>query len=177
MSILNTVMPEQAQGPVAELYSTFEKQIGFIPNAFKLASVSPQMLQQHWEYIGYYMQHPNLSKVLTTLIRLLVSQKVDCEYCVNLNTALLVNEAGVPAEDVAAIKADPTKAPLDEKEKALLMFVLDAVADPHGVSQSELEKLRELGCSEQEIYDALNHGARQVGLDIMLNAFKVENDF
>ena len=177
MSILNTIAPEQAQGPVADLYSTFEKQIGFIPNAFKLSSVSPQMLQQHWEYIGYYMQHPSLSKVLTTLIRLLVSEKVDCEYCVNLNTALLVNEAGIAAEDVAAIRRDPTKAPLDEREKALLMFVLDAVANSHAVSQSDLQKLRDLGCSEQEIHDALNHGARQVGLDIMLNAFKVENDF
>ena len=177
MSILNTVAPEQAQGQVADLYKSFEQQIGFIPNAFKLSSVSPQMLQQHWEYIGYYMQHPDLSKVLTTLIRLLVSQKVDCEYCINLNTALLINEAGVQADQVAAIRADPTKAPLDEKEKALLLFVLDAVADAHAVSQTDLQKLRDLGCSEQDIYDALNHGARQVGLDIMLNAFKVENDF
>jgi len=177
MSILNTVAPEQAQGQVAELYKSFEQQIGFIPNAFKLSSVSPQMLQQHWEYIGYYMQHPDLSKVLTTLIRLLVSQKVDCEYCINLNTSLLINDAGMTAEQVAAIRADPAKAPLDDKEKALLLFVLDAVADAHAVSQVDLQKLRDLGCSEQDIYDALNHGARQVGLDIMLNAFKVENDF
>ena len=177
MSMLNTVSQEQAQGSVADLYSTFEEQIGFIPNAFKLSSVSPQMMQQQWEYIGYYMQHPHLSKVLTTLIRLLVSQKVDCEYCINLNTALLINEAGVAADEVAAIRADPTKAPLDEKEKALLLFVLDAVADAHAVSQADIQKLRELGCSELEIHDALNHGARQVGMDIMLNAFKVENDF
>lgn len=177
MSILNTIAPEQAQGSVAELYSTLEKQIGFIPNVFRLASVSPQMLQQQWEYIGYYLQHPNLSRTLTTLIRLLVSVDVDCEYCVNLNTAFLVNEVGISAEDMLAIKADPAKAPLDEKEKALLLFVLDAVADPHAVSQSDLQKLRDLNCSELEIHDALNHGARQAGMDIMINALKVENDF
>ncbi len=177
MSILNTVAPEQAEGQVADIYKSFEQQIGFIPNAFKVSSVSPTMMQQHWDYIGYYIQHPSLSKVLTTLIRLLVSEKVDCEYCINLNTALLINDAGMTAEQVMAIRDDPATAPLDDKEKALLLFVLDAVVDAHAVSQADLQMLRDLGCSEQDIYDALNHGARQVGLDIMLNAFKVENDF
>lgn len=177
MSILHTVEPEQAQGPVADLYQTFEQQLGFIPNAFKLGSVSPAMLQQQWEYIGYYMQHPRLSKLLTTLIRLLVSEKADCDYCVNLNTALLINEAGLSPDEVVAIRAEPAKAPLDEKEKALLLFVLEAVADPHAVSAERVQALREAGCSELEIHDALNHGARQIGMDIMLNAFKVENDF
>ena len=177
MSILNTVAPEQAEGAVAELYNAFEKQVGFIPNAFRLNSVSPKMMQQQWEYIGYYIEHPSLSKLLTTLIRLLVSERADCAYCVNLNTALLINEAGLSAEEVAAIKADPAKAPLDEKEKALLMFVLDAVADPHAMSAAQVQALRDQGCSELEIHDALNHGARQIGVDIMLNTFKVENDF
>ena len=177
MTLLNTVTPEEATGKVGELYRTFQDTIGFIPNAFSAMSVSPEILEQHWAYIGYYLNHPTLSPRLTAMIRLLVSQQAQCDYCINLNTALLIKEAGLTPEQITAMKADPAAAPVDEKEKALLLFVLKGTADPHGITEADIQPLRELGYSDSDIHDALNHGARQVSLDIMLNAFKVENDF
>ena len=45
------------------------------------------------------------------------------------------------------------------------------------VSSEDIQALREPGYADGDILDALNHGARQVGLDILINAFKVKNDF
>jgi hypothetical protein len=80
MAIIKTVDPAQAEGKVAELYAQMQQNIGFIPNAFQLYSVNPAMLEEHWKYIGYHIQHPSLSGKLMTIIRLLVSIDLQCHY-------------------------------------------------------------------------------------------------
>ena len=72
---------------------------------------------------------------------------------------------------------DPEQVPLDDEEKALLLYVVRTTADSNAASNADIDALRKMGCSDMEIFDALHHGARQVAADIMLNAFKVENDF
>jgi alkylhydroperoxidase family enzyme len=123
------------------------------------------------------MQHPRLSFPLLAFIRLLVSERHDCQYCVGMNESMLVNMAGIPAEAVLAAKRNPEAAPLPENEKAMLLAVLKAVETPKMLDVSDLDRLRDFGWGEGDILDAINHGARNVAIDIMFNAFKIENDF
>lgn len=177
MSLLNTIEPDQAEGAVAETYQDISKMIGFVPNALRMYSTNPVMLRQRWAGISYYFQHPTLSGSLFACIRLLVSVTQRCEYCITLNTGMLMNQFGVKPEQIEAMKQNPEGAPIDDKEKALLVFVLRSVADSNGTTAAEIQSLRDTGCTDQEIFDALSHGAQQVAGDIMLNALKVENDF
>jgi len=177
MSLLKTIELDQAEGTVAETYQEVEKVLGFVPNALKMYSTNPVMLGLRWEGIGYYLRHPTLSGSLFACIRLLVSVGQRCDYCINLNTGMLVNQLGVKPEQIEEMRENPEHAPLNDKEKALLLFVVRAVRDSNGVAPSEIESLRGLGCTDLEIFDALSHGAQQVAGDILLNAFKVENDF
>jgi uncharacterized peroxidase-related enzyme len=174
MSLLSKVETEDATGKTAEIYEQAEKMMGYVPNALKMHSINPAMLEHLWEYMGTVMDHPTLSGELFTTIRLLVSQHYDCEYCINMNEAMLVNMAGYTHEQIDAIKQDPSKAPLLDKEKALLVYVVNAVADSNAVGETEVNSLRAVGCTDEEIYDALRHGANQVAGDILLNAFHVE---
>ncbi len=177
MSLLQTVAPQQAQGKVAKVYGEIEQAMGFVPNAMQIFSCSPGMLEARWQNIGYYMQHPSLSFPLLAMVRMLVSQENECEYCVGLNEAMLVNKAGLTPESVAAAKRNPADAPLDEKEKAMLMLVLKATKAPKTVAKSDLDGLRALGWSDGEIVDAVYHGAANIASDVVLNTFKVVNDF
>ncbi|HEY6095139.1 MAG TPA: hypothetical protein VIU93_09340 [Gallionellaceae bacterium] len=176
MSLIATVAPEQASGTVAELYEQIHRMMGRIPNAFRLSSASPELLGQHWHSIRYYMQHPTLSFPLLAMIRMLVSQHNDCEYCVNMNEGMLMHVAGLTPEQLAAAKRDPAQAPLPGKEKAMLQLVLKATSEPKQVQKSDLDQLRALGWSDGDILDAVSHGARNVAADIVFNAFKIEND-
>ncbi len=177
MSLLNTIEPDQAEGTVAETYQEVSQVIGFVPNALKMYSTNPVMLKQRWEGIGYYLQHPTLSGGLFACIRLLVSVGRRCDYCINLNTSMLINQFGVKPEQIQEMRESPEQAPLNDKEKALLLFVLRAVTDSNGITATEIKSLRDTGCTDREIFDALSHGSQQVAGDIMLNALKVENDF
>lgn len=177
MSIISTVAPEQASSKVAEIYGKIQQTMGRVPNAFQLYSSSPALLEQGFQQIAYYMQHPTLSFPLLATVRMLVSQKNDCQYCVGFNEAMLMGMANMTAEQIAATKLNPQAAPLPEKDKAMLLLVLKATQAPKSVEKADLDQLRALGWNDGEIMDAVYHGARNVAADIVFNTFKIENDF
>ena len=177
MSILQTVKPENATGEVAAIYAQIQEAWGNVPTAIQVFSSNPVLLKQQWEYYGSIMQHPTLSMPLTTCIRMLVSQAGNCGYCIDMNAGMLINMAGWTPEQVAAIRADYKNSPLSDKEKTLLNLVLKSTTDSNNVNASDLQAARTAGWSDSEILDAVNHGARMVASDILINGFKVERDF
>lgn len=177
MALINTTHPQQAEGKTAEVYQEIENKFGFIPNAIRLDSINPNHMARHWEGIKESIAHETLSGKLFALIRLLVSEATHCNYCIGLNAGMLMQMHGMSAEDIARVKQSTREAPLDEKELALLRFVMQGIGDSNSITAEDIEALKQKGCSEREIFDALAHGAWQVAGDIMLNAFKVEADF
>ena len=176
MPLINTIEPKNATGTVAEIYNEINAMFGSVPNAIKLDSINPEHMARHWNGIKESLQHPTLSQKLFTLIRHLISEAQHCEYCIGFNAGMLIQMHGMNQEQIAECVRDPMLAPLDEKEKALLQFVVKTVNDSNGTTAAEIEELKAKDCSEREIFDALAHGAQNVAGDIMLNAFKVEAD-
>jgi len=177
MPLIETVTPEKASGPVADAYRDISKVFGRVPNAMQMFSASPALLSQQWGHMGYYLKHPALSFPLLAAVRMLVSQENKCHYCIGMNGSLLINMAKWTPEQVAATKRDAMAAPLPEKEKAMLAFVLKTVAERKPVTRPEIDKLQKLGWSESDVFDAVAHGARNVAVDIIFNTFQIENDF
>ncbi len=46
MLIINTQKPEEATGKLAEVYKHLKEVMGFVPNAFTLRSISPELVLQ-----------------------------------------------------------------------------------------------------------------------------------
>lgn len=177
MSILQTVSPESATGEVAGVYAQIKDAWGHVPTAIQAFSANPFLLRHQWEYYGSIMQHPRLTFPMTACIRMLVSQAGHCTYCVDMNAGMLINMAGWMPEQVAATRADFNDSPLSAPEKTLLGLVLKATRDSNSVSAADLQTARDAGWSDSDILDAVNHGARMVAADIIINSFKVERDF
>jgi alkylhydroperoxidase family enzyme len=177
MPLIDTVTPEKANGQVAAVYGDITKVFGRVPNAMQMFSASPAQLNSQWESMGYYLKHPALSFPLLAAVRMLVSKENNCHYCIGMNGGLLINMAKWTPEQVAATKHDAMAAPLSEKEKAMLAFVLKTVAERKSVTRPEIDKLAKLGWSESDVFDAVAHGARNVAVDIIFNTFQIENDF
>ena len=178
MPLITTVAPENATGELAELYAQITAMRGRVSNSAQIFSSSLELIKQQMSFIKYYMQTQKaLSMALLACIRTLVSDKNNCQYCVDFNASLLINMLGWTPKEVEAMRANPNDAKLDEKEKAMLLFVLKAVRTPHDVNARDVEHLRNLGYSDGEILDATNHGARMSAIDIIFDAFKIEKDF
>lgn len=177
MPLIHTVTPEHATGQVKEVYDQVLAAFGHIPNFMQINSSSPELITKQWQFIGYYMQHPNLSFGLLALMRMLIAQTGHCEYCIGLNEAMLINRAGFTPDQIVAAKRDPASAPLPEKDRAMLLFVLKAVHDSNSTTPSDISGLKQLGWTDSDILDGLSHGAHMLAADTLLNALKVDIDY
>jgi AhpD family alkylhydroperoxidase len=173
MAFINLIEQEDASGRVAEIYNTMMETMGFIPAAFKVFSPSEYVLDKQFANLGYFMRHKTLGGKLLAFIRLLVSETEQCSYCVSMNSGILL-QYGVLPDMLTEIKLDPSKAPLEENELAMLLFVLHVVRDSNSIQQTDVDKLKSLGWSDSDIMDATYHGTTQVGVDKIFNAFRIE---
>lgn len=177
MPLINTIKPEDATGELLELYEKIKAFRGRVGNTAQLFSASPELLRQQMSFIGHYLNHKTLSPALLACIRILVSDKNGCSYCVDFNASMLINLLNWTPKEVEAMRLNPNDARLSDKEKAMLLFVLKAVRTPHDVNATDIQTLRELGYNDGEILEATNHGARMSAIDIIFDAFKIEKDF
>ena len=172
MALIQTTSPEKAQGRLSELYKEVETMFGVVPTGVQLLGVSPGILDNQLAIMGHYHGHKTLSTQLLAMIRMMISNACKSQYCLNLNHSILEG-AGFTKEQVDAALSDPSTAPLEEKEKALLIFVLKACDTPHSTTQEDVDKLRALGWADVDIFEAVAHGARAVGTNIIFDAFRV----
>ena len=80
------------------------------------------------------------------------------------------------SEEIETVKTDISKAPLNEKESALLAFVVKVIKDSSSTTSEDMENLRKLGWTDKDILDATWHATSQVASDMLFNAFKIDAD-
>jgi alkylhydroperoxidase family enzyme len=170
MFLLNHIKPEEASGKVAEAYSVFPSQVP-VPELLILMSASPELAYAQSGIIRHFMSHDRLDMGLLAMIRYLVANEYDYQFCIDFNAGLLKRAGGMSDTDLDALKANPENAPLEESQKALLLFVLKVVRTPNDVEKSDVDKLRELGWSDKDIFDAAYHGAAMIGPSTLFKAF------
>jgi alkylhydroperoxidase family enzyme len=81
---------------------------------------------------------------------------------------------GMTEEDIEKMVADPSLAPLEDKDRALLSFVTEAIKDPDAVGQEDMDHLRDLGWADSDILEAMAHGANMVASGILMKTFKMD---
>lgn len=170
MFTLKTVTPEEATGKVAEAYSVFPEGIP-VPAPLVLMSASPDLLHLQSQIIRHYMTHSKLDMGLLAIIRYLAASEYDYEFCINLNTGILKMAGGFSDSELEDLKKTPENAPLEDSQKALLLFVLKVIKTPEEVKETDVEALREMGWSDQDIFDASFHGTSMIGMSKLFKAF------
>ena len=126
MALIQTIEPDKAEGQVKEIYDFMQKNAGMIPAPLQLASASPQMLDVVWQSIQYYSKHPNLGFGLLSSIRYLVAQQYDYAFCTDFNKNMLKMQ-GLSDEDIENMQKDPLNAPLDDRDRAMVAFVMKSI--------------------------------------------------
>ena len=173
MALIQTVEPGKAEGQAKEIYDIMQEMAGVVPAPLQLASTSPWMLDMVWQSIQYYSNHPNLNFGVLSTIRYLVAQKHDYAFCTNFNKNFLKMQ-GMTEEDIEKIEKDPLQAPLDDKDRAMVAFVMKAIESPDAIEESDMNHLHEQGWLDSDILEALSHGTNMVASSIMMKTFKMD---
>lgn len=173
MSLLKTVPPEQAQGDVKAAYSFFEQSGIPIPKPLEMSSVSPGLIKIQKQVLDYFMNHPTLGFALLSLIRYLVAKQYSYQFCTAFNHNFLKMQ-GMEDADIEKLVSQPETAPIEDKDKAMLLFVLKAIKSPDDVSPEDIAALHEMGWSDRDIFDAVYHGSGMIAPSFMMKAFKMD---
>lgn len=177
MSLLKGIVePENATGDVKSIYEISQGRFGFIPNAIKMQSLNPDTIMFYAGLSKYFVQKSNLSEKFRLITNEIIANKDSCEYCISLMESAITNQFGITKEELNNIVKDPTLTPFDQKEKALLIFILKVLDDSNSTTKDDIAELHNYGWSDKDIFDAINFATQMQKMHIMLNALKIEND-
>ena len=151
------VPPAQATGQVKESYGIFPAGME-PPKPMQMLSVSPGVQGIVAQNIKYFMGHPRLSHQMLASIRYLAAKAFEYPFCIGFNRSLLERMGMEPAE-VDAMVADPSTAPLEPNELVLLGLVADLVRDPASVTEAAIQRCRDAGWVDSDIFDACYQAA------------------
>ena len=151
--------PEEAQGELRELYDALEAR-GVTLTA---------------EFLGVYTQEPGILRwltagikpgygataidtTLTQMIATVVSVVNGCGNCRAVHGALMRR---MLHDDALAdqIIADYTQAPLEPAVRAALDYAAKLTREPRGVTEADVQRLREAGYTDQQIVDVAHVAA------------------
>src|SRR5579864_553773 len=121
-------IPSRDQAPAASklLLAAVEKQLGVVPNLFRVLGLSPGALE------GYVSLNGALSKTLDAKTReriaVTIAQSNGCDYCLSAHTYIGLNMAKL---DEAEVRRNRQGHSSDSKAEAALAFAL-RVAETRG---------------------------------------------
>ena len=125
---------------------------GFTPNVFAAMAHRPEQFRAFFGYYDALHEGSSLAPEEIEMIIVAVSGTNDCYYCIVAHGALLrvFAEAPLLANQIAA---NHRIADIPDEHRAMLDFAVKLTESPGRVNDADLERLREAGFSEAEIWD------------------------
>ena len=178
-SLIPYTAQKDAKGEIKAIYDQVQGAFGMVPAPILQHSVSPASLKALWVQFG--SQHnENFSNQLQAMMRMTVaaSDGLDCDYCVGFKEGMLINMFKMDMKQINAVKKDPRNdTALGEKDKKMLLFMVDAVRNPKKVDKAQVDELRKLGWSDKDIFDGVKMSTQMAAMTLLVNTLKISRDF
>src|SRR5262245_25848589 len=148
-------LPGEADVPeeVATLWQRAEEKLGFVPNVLRTWALRPEHLLRWRKYMDELLKgESGLSEAQRERIGTVVSATNRCYYCVTSHSAqvrLLTGDA-ILADQLAV---NHRHAHLEPKERVMLDFAVKVTEESHRCTEQDLDVLREVGWSDEDIMD------------------------
>ena len=168
--------PETVDSAPAEarpLLQAVQRQLGTVPNLFRLVANSPAALE------GYLAMSAALSKgrlppPTRERIALAVAQVNGCDYCLSAHTYLGKNLAKL---DDAEIAANRRGASNDPKADAAVRFAAKVARERGQVSDDDLRAVRLAGYDDGQIIEIVQHVSLNVWTNYLNEIARTDIDF
>lgn len=160
--------PEKSQ----PLLDAVEKQLGVVPNLFRLIGNSPAALE------GYLGLNGALGRTLDAKTReriaLAIAQANGCDYCLSAHTYLGLNLAKIDDTEIALNRAGHSG---DAKADAAVVFARKVLDTRGRVSDADLAEVRLAGFTEAQVIEIVAAVAVNVLTNYVNNVADTDIDF
>ena len=171
--LISYTSSDKATGDVKAVYDEIKKAWGMVPEPLKALSLNPKILRNQWEFYKTIGENKNFEPKMTTMMRYLIAEQHQCKFCVGFNKGMLLNMFKLSANEVEALEKEPSSAKLEEKQKAMLLFMLKSTSKPYDVNQEDIEGLKKLGWSEKDIMEGAKEAMDMVATSLFIDTFKI----
>jgi uncharacterized peroxidase-related enzyme len=172
MSRLSIPTRDEAPAASQPILDAVNKQLGVVPNMFRLIARSPAALQ------GFAANNGALTKALDLKTReriaLAVAQVNGCDYCLSAHTYLGLNLAKISPEEIARNRHGESG---DAKANAAVKFAATVVRERGHVSNADLQAVRDAGFSDGEIVEIIAVTAENVFTNLLNTVAETDIDF
>ena len=136
-----------------KLFAKAREHLGFVPNVFLGYTIRPTHFRHWFNHFREIMQgESELTEVEREMICLAVSAENQCLYCLVSHGADLRQKMGDPIL-ADRLTLDYRRAGLDERTTAMLDYAVKLTLRPKDCSEADIGHLRELGFSDEGIFD------------------------
>jgi uncharacterized peroxidase-related enzyme len=172
MSRLATPALDDVPEASKPILDAVHKQLGVVPNMFRLIATSPAALQ------GFTANNGALSKALDVRTReriaLAVAQLNGCDYCLSAHSYLGLNLAKITPEEVALNRKGQSG---DAKADAAVRFATKVLREQGQVSNGDIKAVRDAGFTDGQIVEIIAVTAENIFTNLLNVAAQTDVDF
>ena len=172
MSRIAIPSPEATPAASQPLLDAVNKQLGTVPNLFRLVALSPAALQGMLGLSGALSK--SLGVKTRERIALAVAQVNGCDYCLSAHTYLALNLAKIDAEEVALNRRGTSS---DAKADAAVRFAAKVAQARGKVSDADLAAVKAAGYSDAEVIEIVGLVVENVLTNFINNVAETDIDF
>jgi uncharacterized peroxidase-related enzyme len=168
------VIPARDDVPEASrpILDAVHKQLGVVPNMFRLIAQSPAALQ------GFAANNGALNRTLDVKTReriaLAVAQVNGCDYCLSAHSYLGLNLAKITPEEIALNRRGTSG---DTKANAAVVFAAKIVRERGHIGDADVQAVRDAGFTDGQIVEILAVTAENIFTNLLNIVADTDIDF
>ena len=155
------------------LLEAVKRQLGIVPNLFRLVSNSPVALEGYLGVVGA-LNKGALPAPTRERIALAIAEINGCSYCLSAHTYLGKNVAKL---DDAEITANRSGASNDPKADAAVRFAAKIARERGHVSEDDVRAVKLAGYDDAQVVEIVQHVALNTWTNYINEVAKTEIDF
>jgi uncharacterized peroxidase-related enzyme len=148
------------------------KQLGVVPNLFRLIGISPAALNAYTSFTG--ATNKTLDVKTRERIALAVAQVNRCGYCLSAHTYIGLNMAKISQEEIAMNRKGASS---DAKANAAVAFAYKVTTERGHVADADLLAVRNAGYTDAQIVEIVALVAENTFTNYLNEVAKTDIDF
>ena len=152
MARIELIDPEKAEGRVKEVFDRVKSYYHMVPGLQKALCYLPETTNALWDLSLATASEGSIREELKRVLFAVTAHEVECEYCTAAHMIALLGQKWTQEECTEVIlgKHSPR---LSEKENAAVDFARAVAQRPAGITQEQVDALREIGWTDAEIVE------------------------
>ena len=173
MTFIQTILEDQAEAGVKEMYEENIAQFGYLPNYVRAFGLRPHVMAAWGQLLGAI--HHDMDPRRYELVTLAAARALKSSYCMLAHVTVVLNEF-YSTEQLTQIARDYHAADLTRAEVAMMAFAEQVVLDATAVTQTDIDVLRRHNFTDAEIFDITAAAAARCFLSKTVDALGAEPD-